>query len=719
MATETEIERLVTTLTVNATGFESGMKTAQVATKATETAVKASGKSVQDFYKELKEFATTTHSSMEALGVEEWFKDLTREIKTASSAVGDLGPAVTAIVRPLESAGNSVSRWTDLYTKMRTSLGEKGLLESAKDTWIKVTTAIGTAVTSVIPMIKTAFASMATSVVASIKAVTAAMVASPAIFVVAAAAIVTAVTLIAGSVMKVQKNAEAAKKLVTEVEEASKKRRGATAEEFERNQEKADTLRGEEKTRFDQERLEKVQDQVREAVKSRQEAESRLKTLTTFSWTSQVADTLGFSQRVKVTTAAVEARKAEEAQAKEERDKLEEEIRVKPLRDIAALHKATDEDTMLVGLRGTDRELKKIETSLQRNIDLREFYVDGLGWDEEEEEVVKLDEAIAATTKELNRYKDALTDNKGAHAVQETKDKVDSLNKSLEDTIEQLKYTGNEWELYKAKSEALGRGAPMTQEQEDRVKTLLEDKKILQDRKKMKEESEQLTRKYRTPADKFGEEMSRLEEMNREGLLDEPTFGKAVEEITKEFNKTEKAIQAAKSAVEQFDGALVGTSESAKRLEKYRQQYEMMKNAADKPAVFVPERKETSEEKWAKEEFAPALNEAIKQYRNVFGEDKDFVGPEKDFMGPGRDDFVGPKPLGIESDFIGPTEDKTPEIVGVRPGQGMLDEQAKDVQNVASIVAGLTSLHTTLQGVWGTLQNIEDESESEEVDFGE
>jgi hypothetical protein len=451
--------------------------------------------------------------------------------------------------------------------------------------------------------------------VASIKAVTAAMVASPAIFLVAAAAIVTAVALIAGSVMKVQKNAEAAKKLVTEVEESSAKRRGVTAEQFERDQERADTLRGNEKTEFDQKRLEKVQEQVRESVKSRKEVEERLKKLTTFSWTSQIGDTLGFSQRVKVTTAAVEARKSEEAQAKEERDNLEEEMLLKPQRDIAALHKNLDEDTMLVGLKGTDRELKKIENSLQKNIALREFYVENLFWDEEEEEVVKLDKAIADTTRELNRYKDAISENKGAHAVQETKDKVDSLAKSLEETVTQLKYVGDEWELYRMKSEALGRGAEMTSEQETRLKTLLEDKKILQERKKLKEESEQLTKKFRSPAEKFREDMTRLQEVQREDPLDDLTFAKAAEEITKEFNKAEKAIQSAKIAVTQFDAAVIGTSESARRIEKYREQYEMMKNAADKPPIVMNQRQKTSEESFAQETVAPAINNAIKGYQ--------------------------------------------------------------------------------------------------------
>lgn len=703
MATEVEIEKLVTTLTVNSEGFEKGMRRSADAIKTTEIAAKTSGKQVQDFYKELKEFAETTHTGIEALGVEGWFKDLTREIKTASSAVGDLGPAVTAVVSPIESAGGALGRWTDVYTKMKTSLGDKGVFERAKELFVSVTTSIGATVTAIVPVVKTAFAAMATAVVSSIKAITVAMVASPAIFLVAAAAVVAAVALIAGSVLKVQKYADETKKVITKIEEGSEKRQAERAKDFEVDQRQSDTLRGAEQTEFDQKRLLKLQKQVEDATKAREEVEKRIKVSTTFRLRGDALDYLGLSRKAKTDATALEKRKEEEDQAKKDRDKVEEELREKPLRDIAALHKNLDEDTALVGLKGTDRELKKVEMQLKRNIDLREFWVEELGWDEEEEDVVKLDEAIQRTTVALGRLRDAAPSNRDAHAVQATKEQFEGLQKGLSETIERLKYTGDEWEVYHAKAQARDRGAKLTDDQEDRLRELVQDRKILQDRKKLQEESEQLVKKYRTPAEKYEEQMTRLMEVNREGDLPEETFAKAVEEITKEFNKAEQAIQRAKAAVTQFDGAIVGSAESARRLEKYREQYEMMKAAADKPNIVLAQREKTSEEKFAEldtEVYPPG-----------------FVGPKySPFVGPGADPFVGPR---TEEENFADTFDEgmTRALEGVAP---VLTPQsiAESLASALSSGGVFQDVGVRLAQIVELLGDISDESESEEVDFG-
>lgn len=703
MATEVEIEKLVTTLTANTAGFETGMRRSQDVIKATELAAKSSGAQVQDFYKELKEFAESTHSGIEALGVEGWFKDLTREIKTASSAVGDLGPAVTAVVRPIESAGGALGRWTDVYTKMKTSLGDKGVFEKAKELFVSVTTTIGATVTAIVPMVKTAFASMATAVVSSIKAITVAMMASPAIFLVAAAAVVAAVALIAGSVLKVQKHADETKKIITKIEEGSEKRREDSAKDFEKDQQQSDTLRGAAQTKFDQERLLKLQKQVDDATKAREEVEKRIKVSTTFRLRGDALDYLGLSRKAKTDATALEQRKEDEAQAKKDRDKVEQDLREKPLRDIAALHKNLDEDTALIGLKGTDRELKKIEMQLQRNIDLREFWVEELGWDEEEEDVVKLDEAIARTTVSLNRYRDAAKDNKNVHAVQQTKEQFEGLQKSLMGTIDRLKYVGDEWEVYHAKQQARDRGAKLTDDQEDQLRELVQDRKILQDRKKLQEEEDQLVKKYRTPAEKFQDDMGRLMEINREGNLPQETFAKGVEEITKEFNKAELAIQKAKAAVTQFDGAIVGSAESARRLEKYREQYELMKAAADKPNIVLAQREKTSEEKFAQldtEVYPPG-----------------FVGPKfSPFVGPGRDPFVGPR--AEDEDFADLfDEGMTRALEGVAP---VLTPQSIAESLASALSSGgiFQDVGARLTQIVELLGDISDESESEEVDFG-
>ena len=694
MATDAEVEKLITSLEADTKGFEKGMVAAQDVTRKTQNVIEKSGKELQGFYDELKTLATETQVGIESIGAEKWFKSLTTEIQIANTALGDFSPAVAAVTKPITAATDSLSRWTDIYKGFTGTLGEKSLMEKAGETWTKVTDFIRDGAIAAATAVVTGAKAAASAVTAGIASVTAAVAASPLVFVVAAAAIVTAIALVVGTIMRLRAEAEATDKYLEEVKKKNEAGLKTQRETFRADQDKSDTLRGEAKAQHDLSRLEKLYEDYEKVEEKMDRLQAVRKNYGVFdrlfSWTDP-------GRRLD-TGIKVEQEKLDQMEKEEE--KILKEMFQKPIRDISEVHKGYTEEKDLLGLTGEQRTIRKVENQLKDLKKLRDTLVEDFDWDPDfNEQVIDMDRNIKETEIALRRMKGAAGDLDQGRAVQRTKDEFEGLEKSLEAQIDKLKYAGDEWEIYHLKKNAEDRGAELGEHEEEALRTLLTDKKILESRKRLQSDAEQMVKRFASPATRYQEEMAKILDIQDSAHpMDEETMTKAVLEVTKQFNAAELAAAKAAAAVTQFDAAVMGSAEASKRLAEYRVKSDLMRLAEGPPNVVRPGRERTSEETWM-DEMKEAADEAFQSWKD-----------EQDAIAAGN-----------EFDRQWAEHQDTQALI----------EAGRDVQNMpwSGGSTGRTLAETIqsnlvdpvvekLQSIWDTLQAIEDNSEWEDADLG-
>lgn len=649
MATETEIERLVVSFVGKEDNYLASAKRVQDATKATEMTVKASGKEVQNFYKELRSFAEDTQSTIDNLGMTDWFKSLTKDVQTAAGAVGDFGPAIASITRPIESAGGAIGRWTDLYSRMKASLGEEGLFDKAKKAFSNIVAVVSTSMGAVVPMVTGAFAKMSAAVVGSVKAMTAAVVASPAVVLVAVGAIAAGLALAAGSIMKLRQQSEETEKFVSKFKAERDEKLKEEREGFSRDASKSETLRGVEKIEFDLKRLEEADKKYEEAgerLEALQEKKKKMETFQRVDWGFRLNlfDFFGTSQDAKVNEAAIVGENERLDQLSKEREKALDELFKQPLQNVTDAHRGYTQELQLLGISGVERDVKKVEGQLKDMKLIRDRMVDDLGYDpddwaaqEEDPRLAKMDEDIRRTEVAVQKMKEAGKELEEGRAVQKTKEQFDGLNKSLAETVEKLKVGSEQWDLYKLKKEAAARGVPLTAAQENQLADLMEDKKILEERERVRQRGQALEEKYAggrwvgntrlTHADDFRKKAEEIKEAHKEGALTDEAAANAIRTVTNEFNKAELAALRAEAATTKFNAALVGSAEYARRMLEYREKADMLRDAAAPPSVAVGDKPMTGEEKWqrrAAKRIGEVYTAAQERVRNLlYGREDD------------------------------------------------------------------------------------------------
>lgn len=92
----------------------------------------------------------------------------------------------------------------------------------------------------------------------------------------------------------------------------------------------------------------------------------------------------------------------------------------------------------------------------------------------------------------------------------------------------------------------------------------------LDDYLKLVDEGQKLTKEMRSPWEKYADEIERLNALLDAGVIDEGTYGAAVEKAEAALDRAGQAAKRAKQEVQQFDAALVGSAEAATRIQQYQ-----------------------------------------------------------------------------------------------------------------------------------------------------
>lgn len=195
------------------------------------------------------------------------------------------------------------------------------------------------------------------------------------------------------------------------------------------------------------------------------------------------------------------------------------------------LIKATKEEIIVEGL---DADAKKVSEFMSKNV-------------------------ASALTDELSASLHLLTAKKEAIELAREEAKIlDDRIKSRSDFIKSLTKEREEYgktaeELKILKSIELGF---------DKDKDLFGKTKDLIHNNELLKESIDLTKKYKSPVQELYEEFDKLNEIFSKGLIDNNTYGNALDDAKKKFDDASKAAMGTKQEIQKLNGVLGGTAES-------------------------------------------------------------------------------------------------------------------------------------------------------------
>lgn len=170
--------------------------------------------------------------------------------------------------------------------------------------------------------------------------------------------------------------------------------------------------------------------------------------------------------------------------------------------------------------------------------------------------------AAAAMLEEMER--DRKANEEAAQRSKALADSISNLKNNLKDSIATFGLTADEVAIYKLSVEGASQ-AELVQ-----LKTLALQKKAMEDRSKMVEEGKRVTEQYQKPLDAFYARMAELQNLMDAGVVSQDVFNTAMKDAEQRFIDAERAARKAKEEVQQFDAALAGSAEAARRLDAYK-----------------------------------------------------------------------------------------------------------------------------------------------------
>jgi hypothetical protein len=564
-------EDLVFRILGDGTQYEKTLKDAEKATETFTKGVVDSGSSLKNFSSILDDTKNASMRVLETVGANEWFKEIAKDSEGATTGIKKFGESIQKWAGTT-SLSNVLADLQKMFTGLQASLNAL-TVDTVPEMFASAWKLASAAVVGALASVK-----------ASVLAVSAAILASPLMA-------VGVVVGIAGAVL-VGLNALAnyrnrAKELQDEFDQNKKDREATLAEDQKRTSDviqRSNLQTGSGREETIKKELQKAEEEHQKVLKARDKAKADMKGIESTALfadpketkvlDASIWDKFGWTERGKQAREALKGTQEELDRVNGKMEELTNQLKLnekEAVNAVGGLRKEFELTGATIGM--SAREAKVALAQMKINsLDVAASVADlNDDWFLAEEmwaEAEVLQRQLTEANLEGVLLEQAL-------AVQKVKDEVKQLNESLQEQVDKLGMTNEEYKIWKIQQDAIKAGTIISDEELAKLKDLQLTLKQNKDFKKVEEAAKATTKKFATPEEKYIEEAMKLDQMLTSDLITQQVYNKALEQTRKKFDEAANGAKGAYEQVAKFDAALVGSAEAAQRIQLARERLDL------------------------------------------------------------------------------------------------------------------------------------------------